>query len=96
MIKNSANEPRLTSCTMYISMTVLSHFFKYGCMFFMFLFNFVIMLCSFVTIMHFYYDVVCSFISLSILVVVHVPFCVFMYILFCVLSHCVALCIVCV
>jgi hypothetical protein len=39
--------------------------------------------------MYFYYYVICSFISLSILIVMYVPFCVFcLIVLFCVLFMC--------
>jgi hypothetical protein len=39
--------------------------------------------------MYFYYDIMCSFVSLSILFVIYVPFCVLCFIvLFCVLFVC--------
>jgi hypothetical protein len=66
--------------------------FIYGCMFCMLLFNFVnyvfLLLCYTYYVMYFYYYVMCSLVSLSILIVMYVPFCV--------LSHCVVLCTVCV
>jgi hypothetical protein len=50
-------------------------------------------MCSFVCIMYFYYDVMCSFVSLSILIVMYVPFCVFIYVPFCVFCLIVLLCV---
>jgi hypothetical protein len=69
---------------MYIKVTVLSHFFPcssgfilyyciYECMFCMVLFSFV----NYCYVIYSYYYVMRSFVNLSILVVMYVPFCVF-------------------
>jgi hypothetical protein len=79
--------------TMYIRVTVFSRFFQYfsgfilyhvmyGCMFFMLLFTFVnylFLLLCYIFLLLCYVLLLCniSFVSLSILIVMYVPFCVF-------------------
>jgi hypothetical protein len=78
----------LSQCTSKVIITSLM-VFSFSPFFYILLVTFFIILYVFLLLCIFYYYVMCSFVSLSILIVMYVPFCVFcLIVLFCVLFVC--------